>query len=62
MATLSAVCHDRILKGFCLRLSTAGKKPPVAITAFRRKLGILMNRLLKNDNFQLANQHRCYER
>jgi hypothetical protein len=47
MATLNAVCHDRILTGFCLRLRTAGKKPLVAITAFMRKLRILMNRLLK---------------
>jgi len=62
MATLSAVCHDHILKGFCLRLRTAGKKPLVTITAFMRKLGIFMNRLLKNDNYQLANQPRCYER
>jgi len=34
MATLSAVCHDRILKGFCLRLRTAGKNPQVAGTAY----------------------------
>ena len=62
MATLSAVCHDRILKGFFLRLRTAGMNPLVADTAFRRKLRILVNRLLKNDNSQLADQPRCYER
>jgi uncharacterized coiled-coil protein SlyX len=28
----------------------------------RRKLRILVNRLLKNDNSQLADQPRCYER
>lgn len=55
MATLSAVRHDRILKAFYLRLLEAGKKPLVAMTACMRKLVILMNRLLKNDNFQLAN-------
>jgi transposase len=55
MATLSAVRHDRILKEFYLRLRAAGKKPLVAMTACMRKLIILMNRLLKNDNFQLAN-------
>lgn len=54
MATLSAVRHDRILKEFYTRLRTAGKKPLVAITACMRKLIILMNRLLKNDLFQLA--------
>jgi transposase len=55
MATLSAVRHDRILKEFYLRLRAAGKKPLVAMTACMRKLVILMNRLLKNDHFQLAN-------
>src|SRR5665213_919803 len=54
MATLSAVRHDRILKEFYLRLRTAGKKPLVAMTACMRKLVILMNRLLKNYDFQLA--------
>ncbi|MGA2030558.1 MAG: IS110 family transposase [Verrucomicrobiota bacterium] len=33
----------------------AGKKPLVAMTACMRKLVILMNRLLKNPDFQLAN-------
>jgi len=55
MATLSAVRHDRILKEFYLRLRAAGKKPLVAMTACMRKLVILMNRLLKNNDFQLAN-------
>jgi transposase len=55
MATLSAVRHDRILKEFYQRLRAAGKRPMVALTACMRKLVILMNRLLKNDNFQLAN-------
>ena len=54
MATLSAVRYDRILKEFYLRLRAAGKKPLVAMTACMRKLVILMNRLLKNDDFQLA--------
>jgi transposase len=54
MATLSAVRHDPILKEFYLRLRAAGKKPLVAMTACMRKLIILMNRLLKNDAFQLA--------
>ena len=54
MATLSAVRHDRILKEFYQRLRRAGKKPLVAMTACMRKLIILMNRLLKNPDFQLA--------
>jgi transposase len=54
MATLSTVRHDRILKEFYLRLRAAGKKPLVAMVACMRKLVILMNRLLKNESFQLA--------
>jgi len=55
MATLTAMRYDRILKEFYQRLRAAGKKPLVAMTACMRKLIILMNRLLKNDDFQLAN-------
>jgi transposase len=54
MAALSAVRHEPILKDFYLRLRTRGKKPLVALTAVMRKLIVLMNRLLKNDNFLLA--------
>jgi len=55
MATLSAVRFDRVLKEFYTRLRAAGKKPLVALTACMRKLIVLMNHLLKNDQFQLAN-------
>jgi transposase len=55
MSALSAVRHDRILKAFYQRLRTAGKKPRVALTACMRKLIVLMNHLLKNPKFQLAN-------
>ncbi|MGH6649477.1 IS110 family transposase [Aquabacterium sp.] len=54
MAALSAVRHDHIFKAFYARLRAAGKPPKVALTAVMRKLIILMNRLLKNPNFQLA--------
>lgn len=55
MAALSAVKHDAILKAFYTRLREAGKKPKVALVAAMRKLVVLMNRLLKNPKFQLAN-------
>ena len=55
MAVLSAVRYDAILKAFYLRLRAAGKKPKVALVACMRKLVVLMNRLLKNPDFQLAN-------
>jgi transposase len=55
MAALSAVRHDRILKAFYLRLRAAGKPAKVALTACMRKLVVLMNHLLKYDQFQLAN-------
>ena len=55
MAALNAVRRDRSLKAFFQKLRAAGKKAKVALTACMRKLVILMNRLLKNDQFQLAN-------
>jgi transposase len=55
MAALSAVRHDAILKAFYQKLRTAGKKPKVALVACMRKLVVLMNRLLRNPKFQLAN-------
>jgi transposase len=55
MATLTAMRYDRVLKEFYQHLLAAGKKPLVAMTACMRKLIILMNHLLKNDHFQLAN-------
>lgn len=54
MATLSAVRYDAILKAFYLKLRAAGKKPKVALVACMRKLVVLMSRLLKNPQFQLA--------
>ena len=54
LATLSAVRYDAILKAFYLKLRAAGKKPKVALVACLRKLVVLMNRLLKNPQFQLA--------
>lgn len=54
MAALSAVKHDAILKAFYLKLRAAGKKPKVALVACMRKLVVLMNRLLKNPQFELA--------
>jgi transposase len=55
MATLSAVRHDRIFTEFYQRLISAGKRPLVALTAVMRKLVVLMNQLLKYNQFQLAN-------
>jgi len=54
MAALSAMRHDPILRAFYGRLRAAGKRPLVALTAFMRKLVVLLNRLLKNPHFQLA--------
>ena len=55
MTALCAVRFDPILKAFYIRLRTNGKKPKVALVACMRKLVVLMNRLLKNPNFHLAN-------
>jgi transposase len=54
MAALSAARFDPILKQFYRRLLKTGKKKKVALTAVMRKLIVLLNRLLKNPNFQLC--------
>lgn len=53
MAALSAARYDPILHEFYQRLLLRGKKPLVALTAVMRKLIVLLNRLLKNPEFQL---------
>ena len=58
MAALSAVRHDPIAKAFYTRLRSAGKPSKVALTAVMRKLVVLLNRLLKNPNFQLTSSPR----
>lgn len=57
MAALSAARHDPILKAFRQRLLDAGKKKMVALTALMRKLIVLLNRMLKNPDFQLRTSH-----
>ena len=54
LSALSAVKHDAILKAFYLKLRAAGKPPKVALVACMRKLVVLMNRLLKNPQLELA--------
>ncbi len=54
MAALSASRSNHLLKPFYDRLITAGKPAKVALTAVMRKLIVLMNHLLKNPNFSLA--------
>jgi transposase len=54
MAALSAVRHDAILRDFYARLTAAGKKPLVALTAAMRKLVVLLNHMLRKPNFKLA--------
>lgn len=55
MAALSATRCNPILRTFYRRLIVAGKPFKVAITAVMRKLIILLNQMLKNPNFSLAN-------
>jgi len=54
MAALAAIRKNTRLKTFYLRLRAAGKPPKVAITAVMRKLLLLLNSILKNPNFALA--------
>jgi len=52
MAALSARKHHPALRAFYLRLTQAGKKPLVAITAIMRKLIVIANAKLKPANLQ----------
>jgi len=54
MAALAAARKNSQLKAFYQRLRQAGKPPKVAITAVMRKLLLLLNSILKNPNFALA--------
>ena len=54
MAALAATQHNPILKAFYQRLRTNGKPAKLALTAVMRKLIVLLNRLLKNPQFQLV--------
>jgi len=55
MAALVAARSNTILKVFYQRLREAGKPAKVALTALMRKLIVLMNRILKDPNFELQN-------
>lgn len=54
MAAMVAIVHNRFFKTFYQRLLTAGKLKKVALIAVMRKLACLLNHLLKNPNFALA--------
>jgi transposase len=49
MATLVAIRHNVQIKAFYLRLCTAGKQKKVAIIACMRKLIVIMNAMIKNQ-------------
>ncbi|HZV36127.1 MAG TPA: IS110 family transposase, partial [Verrucomicrobiae bacterium] len=55
MAALVAARTNQHLKPFYQKLRSAGKPAKVALTAVMRKLVVLMNRILKNDDFVLQN-------
>jgi transposase len=54
MAAMVAIVHNRHLKDFYQHLLQAGKLKKVALTAVMRKLACLLNHLLKNPDFALA--------
>jgi len=55
MAALVAARTNQHLKPFYQKLRSAGKPAKVALTAVMRKLVVLMNHILKNDDFVLQN-------
>jgi len=54
MAAMVAIVHNRQLKDFYHHLLQAGKLKKVALIAVMRKLACLLNHLLKNPQFTLA--------
>jgi transposase len=54
MAALSAIRKNKPLRRFYQQLRLRNKPPKVALTAVIRKLAILLNHLLKNPSFELA--------
>lgn len=59
MATLSARRHNPVIKAFYERHITAGKKPKVALVACMRKLLVILNAMLKNEQPWRENQPIC---
>lgn len=49
MATLSAVRYNPVIRVFYRRLKDQGKKPKVALTACMRKLIVMLNAMMKNN-------------
>ena len=49
MATLSAVRYNPVISAFYMQLRDRGKKPKVALTACMRKLIVMLNAMLKNN-------------
>jgi len=54
MAALTAIVRNHRLKTFYHRLVAAGKPKKVALVAVMRKIATLLNRLLRNPDFHLA--------
>jgi len=60
---MAAVCSIRcnpILGDFYRRLRANGKPAMVALVAVMRKMVCLLNRLIQDPTFALAQQHRCF--
>ena len=49
MATLSAVRFNPVISAFYMQLKGKGKKPKVALTACMRKLIVMLNAMMKNN-------------
>jgi hypothetical protein len=54
MAPLSAIPKSKPLRRFYQQLRLRNKPPKVALTAVIPKLAILLNHLLKDPSFELA--------
>jgi transposase len=55
MAAVAATQHNPVLRAFYERLLATGKPPKVCLTAVMRKMITVLNRLLRDPHFTLAN-------
>ena len=62
MATLAAIRHNPVIRGFHARLIAAGKVPKVAIVACMRKLLTIMNAMLRDGQPWDPTKHVSHEK
>ena len=55
MAAIASIRHNSMIRAFYDRLITAGKPPKLALTACMRKILVILNAMMKNRSYWIAN-------